>query len=67
MLFDFHAHSKKDEKFTQKKDFIECRGFVDLLIGSGLELIESMPNSEVYIIDINNRKLYSREFVEYRN
>jgi thiamine biosynthesis lipoprotein len=33
----------------------------------GLELIENTTDSEVLIIDKNNRKLYSKGFVEYRN
>ncbi|UCH64383.1 MAG: FAD:protein FMN transferase [Ignavibacterium sp.] len=33
----------------------------------GLELIENTTESEVFIVDINNRKLFSKGFVEYRN
>jgi len=47
--------------------FIKLSGFAALSFGRGLELIENTPDSEVLIIDKNNRKLYSKGFVKYRN
>jgi hypothetical protein len=50
-----------------RSKFLKLSGFAAHSVGRGLELIENTSDSEVLIIDKNNRKLYSKGFVENRN
>jgi hypothetical protein len=54
-------------RLFKRRKFIKFRRFADLSIGSGLELIEKKSDHEVFMADKNNRKLFSKGFVEYRN